>query len=171
MQWRWRLKDELLTPDQHNKYLGFAHLAYAALHSLMGVFFGVMMIVMFVTIPSSPGNSSPPPPVLFVIACFFLVFTVGWAIPSMVAAYALLKKKKWAKTAGIVAGVFAAAQMPVGTAVCVYTFWFLFGESGRSLYDQSTKTLSGGRPDWNGVNQQRSSEGEYAPTASPPDWR
>ena len=160
-----------MTADQHNRYLGFAHLAYAALHSLMGVLFGVMMIVMFSTIPREPGHPSSPPAIFVVMACFFLVFTVGWTIPSMVAAYALLKRKRWAKTAGIVAGVFAAAQMPVGTAVCVYTFWFLFSEPGRSLYDRSTKTLPGGRPDWNGVNQQRSPEGEYAPTASPPDWR
>ena len=157
-----------MTADQHNRYLGFAHLAYAALHLLMGVLFGVIMILMFSTIPPQP---SQPPAILVVMACFFLVFTVGWTIPSMVAAYALLKRKRWAKTAGIVAGVFAAAQMPVGTAVCVYTFWFLFSEPGRSLYDPSTKTLPGGRPDWNGVNQQRSPEGEYAPTASPPDWR
>ena len=160
-----------MTADQHNRYLGFAHLAYAALHSLMGVLFGVMMIVMFSTIPPEPGHPSSPPAIFVVIACFFLVFTVGWTIPSMVAAYALLKRKRWAKTAGIVAGVFAATQMPVGTAVCVYTFWFLFSEPGRSLYDRSTKTLPGGRPDWNGVNQQRSAEGEYAPTASSPDWR
>ncbi|HEX7720815.1 MAG TPA: hypothetical protein VF397_01570 [Pyrinomonadaceae bacterium] len=136
-----------MTADQHNRYLGFAHLAYAALHLLMGVFFGVFMIVMFSTIPPGPGQPPPPPAILVVMACFFLVFTVGWTIPSMVAAYALLKRKRWAKTAGIVAGVFAAAQMPVGTAVCVYTFWFLFGEPGRSLYDRSTKTLPGGRPD------------------------
>ena len=161
-----------MTPEQHNKYLGFAHLAYAALHSLMGVFFGVMMIVMFSTLPQGNGQPPPPPPAFFVlIACFFLVFTVGWTIPSMVAAYALLKRKKWAKPAGIVAGVFAASQMPVGTAVCVYTFWFLFSEPGRSLYDQSTKTLAGGVPDSNGVNQQTSRAGEYVPTASPPDWR
>jgi len=159
-----------LTADQHNRYLGLAHLAYAALHLLMGVLFGVMMIVMFSTIPPEPGHPSSPPAIFVVMACFFLVFTVGWTIPSMVAAYALLKRKRWAKTAGIVAGVFAAAQMPVGTAVCVYTFWFLFSEPGRSLYDRSIKTLPG-RPDWNGVNQQRSPEGEYAPTSSPPDWR
>ena len=160
-----------MTADQHNRYLGLAHLAYAALHLLMGVLFGVMMIVMFSTIPPEPGHPSSPPAIFVVMACFFLVFTVGWTIPSMVAAYALLKRKRWAKTAGIVAGVFAAAQMPVGTAVCVYTFWFLFSEPGRSLYDRSIKTLPGGRPDWNGVNQQRSAEGEYAPTASSPDWR
>ena len=111
-----------MTADQHNRYLGFAHLAYAALHSLMGVLFGVMMIVMFSTIPPQPGHPSSPPAIFVVMACFLLAFTVGWAIPSMVAAYALLKRKSWAKTAGVVAGVFAAPQMPFGTAVCVYTF-------------------------------------------------
>src|SRR5438045_6302660 len=120
----------------------------------MGVLFGAIMIVIFSTIPPEPGHPPPPPAIFVVMACFLLAFTVGWSIPSMVAAYALLKRKRWAKTAGIVAGVFAAAQLPVGTAVCVYTFWFLFSEMGRSLYDQSTNTLTGGRPVWSGVNQQ-----------------
>jgi hypothetical protein len=159
-----------VTAEQHNKYLGIAHLGYAVLQSLMGVFISVMVIVMFSTLPASqPGN--PPPPAFFILmAGFMLVFTLGWSIPSMIAAYALLKRKRWAKTASIVAGVFAATQMPVGTAVCVYTFWFAFGEPGRLLYDQVARSLPPLPPtDWARINQGKPYE--YAPPANPPDWR
>ena len=159
-----------MTPEQHNKYLGFAHLAYAALHSLMGILFGVIMGAMFSVIPAQRGGPPPPPPLFFVVMGFFLlVFTLGWAVPSMIAAYALLKRKRWAKTAAIVAAVFAAVRMPVGTAVSVYTFWFLFSEPGRSLYDRPAKALPTG--EWSGIDYQKRTENEYAPTASPPDWR
>ena len=159
-----------MTPEQHNKYLGLVHLVYAALHSLMGVVLGVMMVVMFSTMPASPEGNPPPLTFIIVMACFFLVFSVGWSIPSIVAAYALLKRRRWAKTASIVAGVFAAPQMPIGTAVSVYTFWFAFGEPGRLLYDQPAKSLLAlPSEDRAGINQ--GAEHEYFPPATPPDWR
>jgi len=159
-----------MAPEQHNKYLGFAHLGYAIFHSLMGVFIGVMMLIMFSTLPPTlPGN--PPPPAFFVgMAIFMIVFALGWSIPSLIAAYALLKRKRWAKTAAIVAGVFTATQMPIGTAVAVYTFWFAFGEPGRLLYDQAAKSLPPSPPaDWARISQEKPHE--YAPPAKPPDWR
>jgi len=159
-----------MTPEQHNKYLGFAHLAYAGLHTLMGVFISVLMIVMFSTLPNSPRGNPPPPGFFIAMACFMLVFTVGVSIPSMIAAYALLKRKRWAKIAAIIAGAFAAMQVPVGTAVCVYTFWFLFSEPGRLLYDQPAKSLPPeSAQDWARTNQQKTHE--YFPPAAPPDWR
>jgi chromate transport protein ChrA len=158
-----------MTPEQHNKYLGWTHLAYAALHSLMGVVVSLIVAVMFRLPDSSRGN--PPPPGFFIaLAVFMLVFTVGISIPSMIAGYALLKRKRWAKIAAIVAGAFAAMQVPFGTAVCVYTFWFLLSEPGRLLYDQPAKSLSpGSAQDWARTNQEKTHE--YVPPVTPPDWR
>jgi hypothetical protein len=159
-----------MTPEQHNKYLGWAHLVYAALHTLMGVVISVIVAVMFSTLPNS-GRGNPPPPGFFIaMAVFMLIFTVGISIPSMIAGYALLKRKRWAKIAAIVAGAFAAMQVPVGTAVCVYTFWFLFSEPGRLLYDQPAKSLPAtSAQDWARTNQEKTHE--YFPPATPPDWR
>ena len=157
-----------MTAEEHNKYLGIAHWVYAGLHALMGVFVGVMMVVMFSTMPSSPRNPPPPPAFLFVMAAFILVFTVGWVVPSMIAGYGLLKRKKWAKTASIIAGVFAAAQLPIGTAVAIYSFWFVFGEVGRALYERPpTSSLPGPNAD-STVTQPGQREQE---TGTPPDWR
>ena len=160
-----------MTPEQHNKYLGFAHLAYAAIHSLMGGVIGVAVLIMFSTMPPSPRGNHPPLGFFIGMACFLLVFSIGWSVPSIIAAYALLKKKSWAKTAGIVAGVFAAAQMPVGTAVGVYTFWFLFSQPGRLLYDKAAKSLLPGQQELAGIDLEKQKENEYVPPASPPDWR
>src|SRR2546426_10423462 len=90
-----------MTPEQHNKYLGFAHLVYVALHSLMGIGFGVMMIVLFSTMPASPRGNPPLLSFLVMMAGFVLVLSGGWTIPSMFAAYALLKSKRRAKVAAL----------------------------------------------------------------------
>ena len=151
-----------MTPEQHNRWLGFAHLGYVLLHSAMGIFLGVMMAVMFSTMPSSPREQPPPPAFIAIMSAFILVMTVGWVVPSMIASYALLRRKRWAKTASIVAGVFAATQLPLGTAVAVYTFWFAFGEAGRVLYDQSKALPS--------QDYERNQQSRFI-SASPPDWR
>lgn len=160
MRWRWPSSvNNCMTPEQHNKWLGLSHLAYALLHAAMGIFFTVLLAVMFSTMPSSPREPPPPPAFIAIMCAFILITMVGWVAPSLIAAYALLKRKKWAKTAGIIAGVFAAAQLPVGTAVAVYTFWFAFSEPGRLLYDRP-KELALGTPNPNRFVD-----------AAPPDWR
>lgn len=159
-----------MTPEQHNKYLGWTHLAYAALHSLMGVVVSLIVAVMFSRLPDSSRGNPPPPGFFIALAVFMLIFTVGISIPSMIAGYALLKRKRWAKIAAIVAGAFAAMQVPFGTAVCVYTFWFLLSEPGRLLYDQPAKSLSpGSAQDW--VRTDQAKTHEYVPPVTPPDWR
>jgi hypothetical protein len=158
-----------MTAEQHNKYLGLAHLAYAAFHALMGLVIGAAMFIIASTAPASPRGDQPPTGFFIAVAAFVLVFSIGWSLPSMIAAYAFLKKKSWAKIAGLVAGVFAAAQMPVGTAVGVYTFWFLFSPPGRLLYDKEAKSLLPGQQALAGSDLER--ESQYVPPPTPPDWR
>lgn len=161
-----------MTPEQHNKYLAWAHLIYAVFHSLMGVVASLFMMAMFSRLPdASRGN--PPPPVFFVaIGVFMLVLTVGISIPSVIAGYGLLKRKRWAKISTIVAGAFAAMQFPFGTALCVYTFWFLFSEPGKVLYDQGAMSLPPGPPrEWAYGSKEKEKAYEYVPPATPPDWR
>jgi hypothetical protein len=158
-----------MTPEQHNKYLGLAHLAYGAFHSLMGLIFGAAIFIIAGTAPASPRSDQPPLGFFIAMAAFLLVFSIGWSLPSMIAAYAFLKKKSWAKIAGLVAGVFAAAQMPLGTAVAVYTFWFLFSPPGRLLYDKKEKGLLPDRQSLAISDLEK--ESQYAPPPAPPDWR
>lgn len=162
-----------MTAEQHNKYLAYAHIAYAVVHSVMGVFFGAMMFLMMGTLPNSGGRNDPSLGFSIFLTAIVLVFTIGWTIPSMIAAYGLLKRKRWAKTAAIVAGVFAATQLPVGTAVGVYTFWFLFSENGKQLYDRPANSLPPAPPtDWASLNRQAGETSQFPPTTmAPPDWR
>ena len=103
---------------------------------------------------------------------FMWVFMGGFyglmTLPSLVAGYGLLKRKPWARTAAIIGGVTAAMSFPIGTAVCAYTFWFLFSEPGKLLYDkqQYTLPLPGGLP----VSAQQRRD-QYLPPPTPPDWR
>jgi hypothetical protein len=158
-----------LTPEQHNKYLAYSHFGFAGLFSL---FILVMFIFIAVIFPELTRNEPNPPPagLFFVMGLFISAIYGAMTLPSFIAGYALLKKKHWAKTAAIIAGVFAAMHFPFGSAVAIHTFWFLFSDPGKYLYDRPPYSLQPGRQTWaNETNAYK--EYQYAPRSTPPDWR
>jgi hypothetical protein len=162
-----------MTPEEHNKYLGMAHVAYGVLHILLMLATSAFVFVMIgpLTTVNASGNNRPMAPFMAVILVVALVVNVLLAIPSFVAGYAFLKRKSWAKIAGIVAAALSALRIPFGTAVSIYTFWFLFSTPGRILYDNMARALPPAPPaDWNAV-EQSGRKASYVPPASPPDWR
>jgi hypothetical protein len=176
--WRWEcsragrpeVRNILTTPEQHNKYLGISHLVFGGLHLLMGIGFSLLFFVMFRTMPQGPGQGDPPPDWFFIVfPLFFLMIYGVMSLPPLIAGYALLKRKSWAKIAAIIGGVLAAMQFPIGTAVCVYTFWFLFSDPGKILYDKTTSALPPAPPVFGGAQAAR--EYQYVPSRTPPDWR
>lgn len=70
------------------------------------------------------------------------LFQAMFAVPAFVAAFALFKKRPWARTASIVAAALAAMNVPVGTLACVYAFWFFLGENWKNVYQQPTDGVS-----------------------------
>ena len=133
-----------MTVLEQNKYLGIAHLGYAALQVLIMivtlVFMGAMMSEIFSQAARMGddrfGEFMP------VVLVFAGVLQVAFTIPSIVAGYAFLKRRPWAKIAGIIAAVVAAMSFPLGTALAVFTFWFLFSDAGKQLYDHAAAPSS-----------------------------
>lgn len=161
-----------MTPEQHNKYLGVAHLVYAGLYSLMIVGFLILFGVMFIGLANSPDVKDAPPGGVFLIFWLFIAaFYAAFTLPSFIAGYGLLKRRKWAKVASIISAVLAAMFFPIGTAVCVYTFWFLFSEPGKLLYDKATPALPPAPPPWLNAATNKQSENQYVPPTAPPNWR
>ena len=155
-----------MTAEQHNKYVALTHLANASFQLLMMAFMGVMFGIM---ISLDPGPN-PPPPAFFVVMFLFVgFFVLLFSLPSLFAAYGFWKRKSWAKTMGIVAGVCAAMHFPFGIAACIYTFWFLFSDPGKELYDKPRNMLPPAPPSWP-TPEFNSQTADYA-RRTPPDWR
>lgn len=163
-----------MTPEQHNKYLAWSHLGYATIFFLfIALFMGFFGFVFFAAMMAEPNG---PPMFLFFLMWLFMAVIYGaMIIPSFIAGYGLLKKKKWAKIWAIISAVVAAMNFPFGTAVCVYTFWFLFSNEGKLMFDQNNYALPPGQQTW--ANEtwnheaSRQRDAQYHPPPPPPDWR
>ena len=132
-----------MTPQEHNKFVGLAQLGYAGFHLLTIIVLMGVEGFMFQNIysRSQEMGGPPPPPFVALIFVFVGIISVAMTIPSVVAGYALLKRRRWAKIAGIVGGVVAATSFPIGTGVAVYTFWFLFSDVGKQRYGGKNQEL------------------------------
>ena len=162
-----------MTPLEHNRYVGLAQLGYAGFHLLTVIALMGVEGFMFQNIYSRSQEMGGPPPPQFLVLIFVFaaMVTVAITIPSVVAGYALLKRRPWAKVAGIVGGVVAATSFPIGTAVAVYTFWFLFSDVGKQVYGVRNQELPPLPPkEWQPGSMDSAHDG-WAYYTAPPDWR
>lgn len=168
-----------MTNEQHNKYLGIAFLAHGGFQLLMMLLMVTMFGGAMMLIPNQPGRAEPPRAFFLIIIGFVALVQSVFATPSFVAAYALLKRKSWARLSAIIAAVMSAMNVPIGTAVCVYALWFFCGENWKEIYQPALINAGGARPHLSGqadaaawtVNQNREPSRDYAPPPPPPDWR
>ncbi|HEY1403601.1 MAG TPA: hypothetical protein VGB05_05705 [Pyrinomonadaceae bacterium] len=165
-----------MTSEEHNKTLGICHLVYGSLSALM--MFAVLFFfgAIFLSIP----EGGPPVGAVMIILAFIMAWSLIFTLPSFIAGYAMLKRKQWARTAGIIAAVVETMSFPFGTAVAVYSFWFMFSDAGKALYEknfaypQRPYALHDAPPPpaaAAGWNARVSQEREYVPPTQPPDWR
>jgi hypothetical protein len=168
----------MTTTEQHNKNLAYSHLGYAAFQLLMML--GMVLFSAIIFLALAAGDKKGEFPLGLVAAIFIVSFFIQllFTVPSFIAGFGLLKRKPWAKTATIIAGVLAAMSFPMGTAVCVYTFWFLFGGGGKELYDRPLAE-TGSRSDYflnepsseNEADRWTTRKREYVPPKEMPNWR
>jgi hypothetical protein len=166
-----------MTPTDHNKVLSILHLIYGGLN-----FFSLLIVIPFFLIGLPLGFGGEPEAqivgaVFIGVALLVGFFALLFSLPPLIAAYGMHKHRPWARTAGIVAAVLAAISFPLGTALCVYSFWFYMGE-GRGYYEGA-----GASPHWRGAlgdapastygwDAQRSAGAQaYTPPPQPPSWR
>lgn len=144
-----------MTAEEHNKFVGYAHLGYAILHVLLLIltmsFMGIMLSNIYGEAQRMGGG--PPPAFIGVVMVFAGLINALMTIPSIVAGYGFLKRQQWAKIAGIIAAVLEAMSFPIGTAVAAYTFWFLFSDTGKSIYDRPKEAPPLPPENWTGINE------------------
>lgn len=164
-----------MTNEEHNKYIAWAFLANGIFQVAM---LGFIFLIIFAFLFGGPDGGDVPAGLFATIFGFVFVVNLIFLSPNFVAAYALIKRKPWARIASIVAAALSAMNVPLGTLAAVYSLWFFCGDQWKSVYPE---TAGVGRvdplqitpaPETNWEGYIRDEEGAYVyRTPPPPDWR
>jgi hypothetical protein len=120
-----------MTAEEHNRTLATLHFIYGAMHGL--TLAGLLLLVIVIELATPIAASiSTFWMTLGVLAFLVLLFLVG--LLPLAVGYALTKRKRWAKPLGLGLAVISLINIPVGTALGIYTIKFFRSEGGARLY-------------------------------------
>jgi hypothetical protein len=164
-----------MTDEQHNKFIGITFLVHGGMQLLFVMLMMAFFSFIFSLPPNRPGDPGPPFAFFGVFFAVIFLFQLVFTAPSFIAAYALFKRKSWARIASIIAAVLSSMNVPIGTAACVYALWFFLGENWKSVYPDAAAAgsyrpkLQFGEESSRHASQEEFNL-EYGRT-TPPDWR
>jgi hypothetical protein len=163
--------------EEHNRLVGWLQIGYGAVFLLMLTGFFLLFGSVWI---SDPGPRGPQDDSFFAVM-MTTVFAVNmlFAMPSFVAGFGLLNRKRWAKNWGLIASVICGMSSPLGLPLCIYTIWFLTGDLGKELYPKSETRFAVNElgalhsapttTDW--AERSRNRDYSYPSKFEPPNWR
>jgi hypothetical protein len=119
-----------MTAEEHNQTLGTLHLIYGGIHGLTLI--GLLILILFVVLATpAAANLSAFWMVVggLIIAALFVV--VG--LLPVIVGYGFRRRARWVKPVGITLAVLSMVNVPIGTALGIYTIKF-FRSAGVELY-------------------------------------
>jgi hypothetical protein len=114
------IMSDLTRIEQHITLVGVFHIVYHALHFLGSLaFFALMAFVGFVV--EDPGVAR----LVWWIGLAVGTFLGILSVPGIIGGIWLLRRREWARILTMVVGALGLINIPLGTALGVYTFWVL----------------------------------------------
>lgn len=128
-----------MTTEEHNKTLATLYFIYGAMHGL--TLAGLLLLVLVVKL-AALGTSSISTFWITVGVLVFIALLLLVGLAPIAVGYGLKKQKRWAKPLGLSLAVISLINIPVGTALGIYTIKFFRSEGGVRLYGGKSPTAN-----------------------------
>jgi hypothetical protein len=120
---------------EHVRLVGILWMAYSAFHVIAGV--GLLIVARMIFGGMIHIPNGPPPEVTVWLRPLVSLF--GWLILAKAAAgffagWGLLQREEWARTVALIVGFVALLNVPIGTALGIYTLWVLLPSQSDDEY-------------------------------------
>ena len=120
-----------MTAEEHNKTLGTLYFVYSGIHGLTLI--GLLLLVLVVNL-ATPASELMSSFWLFVgVTVFVILFLVVGLLP-LIVGYGFRKRASWLKPIAYVTAILSFVNIPIGTALGIYTIKFFRSEAGVKLY-------------------------------------
>jgi hypothetical protein len=129
--------------EKHVTVVAILHLVYSALGLIGGfvifaVFSGIGSIITHV--PDVPtGEAFNAAAIIWGIGTVIAVVLVVFAIPGIIGAIGLLKKKEWGRILILIVSFFDLLHIPFGTLLGGYSIWVLFHNDTIAFFQKGAR--------------------------------
>ncbi len=109
--------------ERHITFVAAVHIGFG----ILGMFIALVIFVAIVGGGIISGNSEAMAitSIVGTVIAFFLSLT---SIPEIIGGIGLLKRKSWARILVLIIGCLDLLEIPIGTAIGIYTIWVLLNE-------------------------------------------
>jgi len=128
-----------MTAEEHNKTLATLYLIYSGIHGLTLV--GLLLLVLVVKLATLAAEVISPRVLAIGSVAFVILFLAVGLLPLLVG-YGLRKRALWVKPLGTLVAIISLVNIPIGTALGIYTIKFFRSDAGRALYGGQGTTAS-----------------------------
>ena len=117
--------------QRHVTLLGALFIAY----HVIGLLVGIVIMVLLPTI-GALSHDTHAMTILSALGVGVGVFLIVLAVPGLVAGIGLLRGKRWSRVLALIVGAFDLLDIPLGTALGVYSFWVLLQDDTMQVFEQ-----------------------------------
>jgi hypothetical protein len=110
-----------VSPPEHNKTLGFIHGLLGAL-----VLIGLIVVAVF-EVRRRPSDAAQ--------RLAWMWYVLPLPALQILTALGIFTRRRWGRMLALIFAVFYVWIFPLGTLLAIYTWYVLFGETGRQMYD------------------------------------
>jgi O-antigen/teichoic acid export membrane protein len=120
-----------MNPQDHSKTLGLIYTFFGGLFTLL-LLASPFIIAVNIDDAPSPRRAGQ---ILIAIVIFIIVLLLTTLLAST--AYGLFKRRSWVRIPALILAALSVWFFPLGTALTVYTWWFVHSEGAKQLYAKS----------------------------------
>lgn len=115
--------------EKHVSVLGILHILFA----LLGIFAGVVLFVVMVGSGFISGDREAMT-ILTLVGSLVGGFLLLISIPGLIGGIGLLRWQPWARMLVLILGFINLINIPLGTALGIYTIWVLLNDEAIELF-------------------------------------
>jgi hypothetical protein len=128
-----------MTAEEHNRTLGALYFVYGGVHGLTLL---AMLLLVFVARLTTPLAELIATSWMIVGLIVFVILLLVVGLLPLLVGYGLRKRSGWVRSLALALAVISLLNIPVGTALGIYTFKFFKSEGGVSLYGGKDSVIS-----------------------------
>jgi hypothetical protein len=126
-----------MTAEEHNKTLATLYALYGGLHGLGLAALGILAIVLKFSLQDVASTFA-----IWIVVFSLMIAGTIFTVPPLIVAYGFKEKSRWVKVVAIISSITSLINIPLGTALSIYTFKFFSSEHGRQLYGGDRATTN-----------------------------